>query len=297
MKTPRIGLMGSHQLHWVNLALREQYPTKIISAYLGKTSYPARALCFAREIRDVDMVYNIYTGETFHRYAFIARMLGKKVVTHWIGTDVYNFYNGIHPYKGLGLSQIHLACSGPLARELQEKGVNSHVLPLAPFHMSMELVPMPKTHAVLAYLPEGREDFYGIGFVRQAAAHWPSLPFYVVANGKARLFPEDNIYPLGHLDTEQMEALYKKISILIRITRHDGWPMMVMEALAKGRHVICNQNLCGQICLADTEAAALRHLEALVKSPPCVNRQGHDYAVGHFSKGRFMDLWHRFCGL
>ena len=43
--------------------------------------------------------------------------------------------------------------------------------------------------------------------------------------------------------TDDVESVYSKGSCLLRVTKHDGFPMSVVEASMMGRHIVTNHDL------------------------------------------------------
>lgn len=55
---------------------------------------------------------------------------------------------------------------------------------------------------------------------------------------------------LNGLAYDELAEIYKKADLLIRPTRHDGWPCMVLEALHFGCEVICTVPSIGGIVIS-----------------------------------------------
>jgi glycosyltransferase involved in cell wall biosynthesis len=130
----------------------------------------------------------------------------------------------------------HLVVSDNLAEELSRLGVETEVVPLVS-EMIGEVVPLPKLFTVLAYLPEGRGEFYGAPVVYELAARHPSWRFLILGRAPtARGLSLPNVTEFDRwLD---MHEVYPEVSALVRPTAHDGLPRMVLEALSWGRYVV-----------------------------------------------------------
>jgi glycosyltransferase involved in cell wall biosynthesis len=102
---------------------------------------------------------------------------------------------------------------------------------------------MPETFSVLTYLPEPRRSFYGEKLIYSIARRFPDVPFRVVGNGAPNTAAPLNVEFLGYVS--DMANRIDESSVLLRLPQHDGKSMLVLEALARGRHVIWNYDFPG----------------------------------------------------
>lgn len=214
----------------------------------------------------------------------IARFLGKRIVLHWVGTDVLGLREEVS--KGnrrrlkafAALKAVHFADSPEIAAELGEVGVKAEVFRVLPDSIVPRDLPMPPKSAVLSYWSRDRRAFYGGDIVGALAKEFPEVVFYVVGTLGTGEPQHPNVKYLGRLDS--LEDLYGEISILIRVPKHDSLSVMVLEALARGRWVIYSK-LFPHTELAktlDEARAALR--KCLAKSG--WNEAGRQYVRDHF---------------
>lgn len=136
---------------------------------------------------------------------------------------------------------------------------------------------MPKKHAVLSYVPEGKENFYGLDKIRKIAKEFPNIKFYILAK-KAK--KEKNIEYLGRIPIKKMNKLYSKISVLLRPTIHDGLSMMVLEALGKKKQVLWNQHFLYCNPISD--------YKKILSNPPRLNTLGADFVKREYNKERII---------
>ena len=232
----RILLLGSSQTkHISNLFSKEGY--KIVKSecknggFLGKIEFFSKLLV-------TDMIYHVggidISSSLFFRIAYLLR---KKIVVHWIGTDVLNFTKA--EKKGINRNCINLVVSEQLQNELKEIDINSFVVPIFPPNFSCDVMTPPKKHSVLSYVPETREEFYGMTLLKKIAEHFSDIDFHIVANsGKNDNRKLHNMHYHGFLNADELKKMYKECSVLFRFPEHDGLPVMVLEALGYGRTVI-----------------------------------------------------------
>lgn len=189
-----------------------------------------------------DAIYTTFCGlysKINFTIFFISKIQKKVTINHWIGTDVLFAQKDVQRTRKMQkYIKYNFAGSQLLQGELKEIGIESEVVPIVLSDISINISKMPNEHAVLVYLPKGREEFYGYDIVKQLIHDYSDIFFYIVANDKSSLFDSSNVRMLGNVPVERMDDIYDKISILLRIPAHDGLSMMVLEALAKGKSVI-----------------------------------------------------------
>lgn len=191
-------------------------------------------------IKDVDYVYRIYNQSKFNWRFLIARVFGKKTISHWIGTDVLEEQrnkNKIGTRINRYVTFLNLACSPLIKRELKDMGIDALEIPIVPTIKSEMVNNTFDNHAVLTYIPKGREKFYGMHYIDELAKRFPDINFHIVANDNDSINLK-NVFFHGMLNKVEMEELYNKTTLLFRFPEHDGLSMMLLEALAKGKQVI-----------------------------------------------------------
>ena len=225
----------------------------------------------------------------------LVKALGKKIIIHWIGTDVLIARKKyLATGKVINSYVINLAVSEELCKELRSIGVNSEYVPIVPPCIPYPPAPeMPERHAVLAYLPEGREDFYGWQQIKFLAGRFPTIPFYIVANnGIEENDIPSNIEFLGFLPHSELETLYSQISILLRLTEHDGLPVMMLEAQGMGRKVIHYNNFPFVMSPASKSNQALLELfSKLVSTPPELDTAAKEYVDKTFAFSNIFSIY------
>jgi hypothetical protein len=189
-----------------------------------------------------DLIYLIGGDLRPNRFYHLALRLKKKLVFHWVGTDILE----MKAWRGMGRKFSSLLVNKVFhwtevkwtAAELVELGLISKVVPLSPAVFPGEVKALPEKFVVLTYLPPGKPEFYGERTIVKLAERFPEIIFLAVATPTTNRNTEwpSNLIPVGWVD--DMAELYREITLLIRLTQHDGLSFMVLEALANGRHVI-----------------------------------------------------------
>lgn len=240
-----------------------------------------------KKLASVSAVYRVGGGDPNTTDMRVARLLHKRIIIHWIGTDVHTAIKRKPNRRLLKIyhKYIHLAGSELLRKELQTIGIESTVIPIVPSGIQFSPLPMPEFHEVLAYIPEGREDFYNLSLLKEIAKRFPNIIFHVVANsGKNDKSPLPNLLYEGTLDKADMQNLYARCSILFRYPQHDGLSMMLLEALGTGRTVIYKYK-CPFVKtpVEDTLLGVEEIFREVLRTPPKLNQEAIDYVNSEFS--------------
>ena len=159
--------------------------------------------------------------------------------------------------------------------------IDAFEIPIIPNWEDLNYSKVPKQHGIITYLPEGKEQFYGIEFVKFIAEKHPELKIYIVGNENDSLSLK-NVKFLGKLSQEEMLKLYDKTTILLRIPKHDGLSLMLLEALIKGKEVIYCYNFPYTKCATTNEEVDLM-LNEIISKPPKLNEEGHQYIIENYN--------------
>lgn len=288
----KILLFGSSQKTHVKKVLEM---CGIVCIDLGETIYGKgwfqRKLLAIRCIAKCDYIYAVGGGESESIYMKIARLLHKRTIVHWIGTDVLNAI-GMHK-QGISISHFDYSFAGSphLVKELSEIGIEAKEIPIVPTDISYKILPMPSSHAVLSYIPEGKEDFYGLTKLRELASANSEIPFYIVGNSGTVPMPHNVVF-CGKLNRDEMMMLYKKTTVLIRLPEHDGLSLMLLEALGMGRQVMYTYQFPNTITpIRDNMEDLKKKFEEMITKPPKLNAKGNEYVNMVYSTENISKLY------
>jgi len=220
------------------------------------------------------------------RLLTLAKKMKKKVVVHWIGTDVlelrdYITLNKCVPKFLLDVPDIHLADSPSLQDELAKLGISTKVIRLLPRIVDADVEPLPNKPAVLAYFSgESRQEFYGCNYTLSLARGLPDIPFYIVGSGKGKLSDiPANVSFLG--EVKNIESVYKQITAFVRFIEHDSLSAMVLESLARGKYVFYSRPFPHTTMLTSIQKGVTALKKALSANTP--NWEGATYVRENFS--------------
>lgn len=234
-----------------------------------------------RKIIKSDIVYIGYGCCKKNIYLYLAKIFNKKTISHWIGTDVLLAKENKDLNKFLKYIDCNLTCSPILKEELKEIGIDAIEMPIVPNWNNTNFSELPNKHSVLVYMPEKKEEFYGLEYVKFVAETYPELKFYIVANDKDTLNLE-NVEFLGKLPSEEMEKLYDKITILLRMPKHDGLSLMLLEALIKGKEIIYSYKF-PYTHYATNKEEVKDIIDEIISKQPEFNKLGHQYVLKNYN--------------
>jgi hypothetical protein len=209
---------------------------------------------------------------------------GKKIIVHWIGTDVHN---AITSYKSKFLVKryhrlvdLNLAVSPALVRELGSIGISASEIPLPVFRL-YKPQPIQADKKILVYLPDSRNDFFRKPVIDKVIDSHPQLKFVILPNSGIDYSDKKNVVCIKW--TDDMEKILGETSVFIRLPMHDGLPNSVIEALSMGRHVVYSHEF--PYCRFATSAEKVSsEIKRLIDEP--LNFDGSDYVWKTFDKDK-----------
>lgn len=238
---------------------------------------------------NADIVYSIGGTLVKTNTIDIALAFRKKVVMHWVGTDVLN---AISDFKNKRLNNEyierinHLCEVSWIKEELKQVGIDAEIVPLVTFDEKIGTVNcLPENFTILSYVAKGREEFYGIEKIIKLAVDFPDIELKIVGISEYHKSVPKNIRFLGWV--ENMNEQYQNCVLYLRMPEHDGLAFSVLEAMANGRYVGYSYNFDNVFYIKNY--IELKHMVSKLKQtydegklPP--NIQGRDFIVKAFSQ-------------
>lgn len=260
-----------------------EYHTKLISSQLNQKGIQTIILNkdnLLAELKNVDVVHAIYA---FHSVPtlILSKIFGKKVICHWIGSDVLSLHSLFYRFQAAVMNLFidsHLAGSENLADELKHSNIQAEVMPIVPGLVLQKLKPLPRKLTVLAYLPESSYALYNADNVIKLAEQMPDTNFMIVGTDGTELPKLPNITYLGWV---KMTEIYPKATVLLRIPKHDGMSLMVLEALLAGRYVIYSNDF--PFCHKFTDMNDAKSYVEQIKKTKHLNLNGSNFVKSNFS--------------
>ena len=170
-----------------------------------------------------------------------ARRNNVPIFVVWSGPDVQKAKDDLFALEVVKQEEfIHLADGPWLVDELRPLGIDAEYFPLTAVPSGGPVKPFDSQFRVLTYLPGPRRDFYGAPLVYQVAHAMPEVQFEVVGPGERDERAPENVIFSGTV--RDMQDRIDASTVLLRQPEHDGKSMLVLEALARARHVVWNYN-------------------------------------------------------
>jgi len=222
-----------------------------------------------------------------------------KVIKFWTGTDVLNLHELHWIKKKISLFllkrlvNLHLSPASWLSEELTNLGINNKQWTTpTPLYFDAKKCKnenlrlkwnTSQKKQILIYSNEGREWLYNTDLMLDVANNSPEFNFIFVGNNSLNVDAYNNCTNLGKVNPEDMLKLYLKCHTLIRITEHDGFPRMVIEALYFGLNIIFNYPIKNTIlCSKSTD-----EIRNILLEDKGYNYDGRLYSLSEFSVNKW----------
>jgi glycosyltransferase involved in cell wall biosynthesis len=291
MKRRRAVVVGfDYHARYLARVLNEHAVGWHLTAFAGSRLGTLRALW---ALREADVVISFGGPGPSVALATVAQARGIPVLVVWAGSDV--LIAAENPFE-LAVTKRHgydnVAVAPWLVDELHDIGIEATTLAVGAVEAVEHMAPLPQTFRVLTYLPEPRRKFYGERRVYELAARMPEVHFTVLGPGDADRRAPSNVTFAGHVD--DVPARMDASTVLLRLTDHDGASVLVLEALARGRHVVWTHDYPGVRVARNTDEAfeALSDLyQAHAGGRLAPNASGREFVRSHFAP---LDISRRF---
>lgn len=222
-----------------------------------------------------------------------ARRRNVPVIVIWAGSDIIKAQEDPFELEVIKQERFHHLSDGPwLVDELALLGIPAEYEPVTAVRSGGPVEAFPKDFRVLTYLPEPRRNFYGANVVYAVARAMPDVRFDVVGAGAPSPDAPRNV--VFHGVVNDMPRRIDDAVVLLRQPEHDGKSMLVLEALARARHVVWNYEF-PHVQTARGEQAVLQTLRELrAQHDPgrlALNHEGRTFVLNAFGRrdiaGRF----------
>ncbi len=215
---------------------------------------------------------------------------------HWIGTDVYRIISD-SPIKSWFKKRIlkstkttNIVVAQPLQKELEQIDITSTILPLVKLNFIDDCPPLPQKFSVLTYVPHDRWSFYNGDLILQLAEKFTDIDFHVITGGN-KSDKQQNVFTYEFM--KNINSFYVNNSALLRFTKHDGLPKMVLEALSYGRHVLWNNPFPNCHLVKNIEDCV--NVINQLQTNPSINKTGKEYVESVFRPNKIIDDYLDLC--
>jgi len=251
-------------------------------------SYPIRYDSIRKALNS-DIIHFIFSPTVFLDglvMVILLKLFGKRIIVTWIGDDTLfaaKRKGYIYSRIGARLIDVNIALTKWLAEDLDRLRIGDYAICPLPIYMDIREYDLPGEFAVSIYLPEARFfKFYGGEICERIIDYFEKVHFIILTKDRNVMKKRPNTEFLEY--TDDMNGVYRKTTVLLRIPKHDGLSNMVLEALSVGRYVIYSYPLEGCI-YAKTFDDIKYHLKRLLKNPrlePNIN--GRDFFQKNYNK-------------
>lgn len=164
-------------------------------------------------------------------------------VVHWIGSDVLALINDPDKKRQewivnwiLNNVDINLVEFEHTQKELASVGIKARIVPLPPKKL-FNVMPLPKKFTVAVYDPYNNKQHYYSDLIKEVAKECKDVDF--------KLFGDSTLQgKKGNLEfcgsVSDITKLLQDTSALLRVTKHDGLPLSIIEWATAGRNIITN---------------------------------------------------------
>ncbi len=241
----------------------------------------------------VDVVYSINGATHGSKVVDLAIRLKKRIVFHWVGSDVMLAKeaftkNQIDPDY---IREVkHITDTPWLVDELASIGITAQFIPLKACKVDLGSgSEMPDKFSILTYIPQNKEQFYGIDYIIHLAEKFPETEIRIAGMASYSKPLPGNITLLGWI--ENMSEEIQRNAICIRIPEHDGLSFFVLESLANQRYVIYNQKFDPCIYAYDDQSLQEKVGELILRferSELPGNLEGSAYVLKNFNEAEIV---------
>ena len=165
--------------------------------------------------------------------------LKKKLIMQWMGTDVMlaleRYKEGSIERKYIDYAK-HLVDATWLKDELKELEVSAELVDFKYTFPGEPLVQYEK-NAVMSYVAEARQEFYGIEMILHAANRFPEIDFLLYGMKDTKFVFPKNVKLMGWTTEAEFAEGLKSTSVFLRLPNHDGFSASVIEAMGFGCEV------------------------------------------------------------
>lgn len=238
------------------------------------------------------VVYSINGTTSKSRVFDLAFFFKKKVMMTWVGTDVTKAIKNKNRIQKYIDKAEHYCEVKWIQKELKEAlNIDAEILNFFNFEKSngSHFPTTSNTLNVLSYIAKDREKYYGIDTLHVLAKTFGNIQFDVVGTDGEGFDKLPNITYHGWV--EEMQVLFEKAHVTVRLIEHDGLSGFVLESLFHKKYVLYSNDLNGVIHVKNSQDAikALGDIyEKFKNSELEPNEEGASFVHNHFMNQQIM---------
>ncbi|MFN5416170.1 MAG: hypothetical protein ACK5B9_03875, partial [Flavobacteriia bacterium] len=240
-------------------------------------------------IPKADLVFSINGSITQSKVFDLTLKHNIPFIMNWVGTDVLR---AIEAHKNKSFNSdyvqkaIHYCEVSWIQEELKPIGINAVVQNFASFDNQFYIREnRNKKFTVLNYIADEKPEFYGIKEYLELAKLLPNINFLIAGTKGEKFYPlPQNVQALGWV--KNMDEVFSKVHVCMRIPEHDGLSTYILESLARGKQVIYKYKFehCFQASTSEEAAMILDRLYLqFVEGEKLDNNAGKEFVEKNFN--------------
>lgn len=166
---------------------------------------------------------------------------GKKIWMQWMGTDIL-LANDRSKNKTINTKYIERAChwvDAPwMQQELADISIASKTIDFKFLSNIPTTLKKYKKLEVCTYIPQNRQEFYGMHYLCELAKAHPEIDFHVYGTKNPDEFAPKNVICWDWQPTDVLHQKMSESAVFLRLTKHDGYSVSVIEAMSLGCEVV-----------------------------------------------------------
>lgn len=169
-----------------------------------------------------------------------------KIILHFVGADIYwlrhRTYKDLKYLSGaLNLQCHHILSENEQAQmELADMGIRSEIVPIPPYN-DYEVKPLPDKFKMATFLTNYSDfDKYCFEETLSIIRATPDIQWSAYGDAADKSIQYPNLKCVGTLSKDAWKEFVYDHSCLLRIVRHDTFPLASAEFMLAGRDVITN---------------------------------------------------------
>jgi len=233
-----IAVLGNSHFAPIIIERITKFDTKNTYIYYNTSEKQIDKIKFLLKIPFIDIVYSISASIKYGGALGIALFFNKKIVQHFIGTDVLTAiedYTNKNYSKKLMNRSKYLSEVDWIQTELMRINIETTISSIAAVNKKNCDASFSNKFIILGYMAENYEDFYGLDYYIKLAEKFPDINIRVMGIKKSKKKLPKNIILLGWIKDTKTEFLNS--ILFLRLTVHDGLPFSVIESLSYSRYV------------------------------------------------------------
>lgn len=235
----KIVILGfSYFTKYIASNLSKQYPEDSFLAFDTYAKNTDKIKAYYHML-SADVLYYINGATSGSRFVNFALKKKKKIVFHWVGTDVRKAEQAIatNSYDKRYIQiPTHITDTPWFVDRLQAIGINASFKALKPIYPPKIINAFPPHFRVLSYMQKGKEEFYGINHLIDLAKALKDISIDILGIDKYHQELPSNIHLLGW--QKDINKHLNNSCLCVRMPKTDGLSFFVLEALSHQRYVI-----------------------------------------------------------